>query len=288
MRVWDRRGKVEQKVVMRQEWKVSYHTHNEYCDGAGGIEEMVQAAIDAGLQTIGISSHAPLPFSSSWNMSIGRLDDYIREVHELQQRYRCQITILLGAELDYIPDARVREFQEANILPHAFDYFIGSVHYLGTRYPPPSFDSSEEGFREVLDSEYHGDIVAMTAEYYRRVREMLTVPNVRIIGHLDLIKRWNANHTYFQGDEAWYVTAVDETLRAIATSGHIVELNTAGWRRGLGEPYPAGWILERCLHYHIPVTINADAHMPAHLTWGFDRALAYLAERGITPVELEI
>ena len=268
---------------MRQELTSSYHTHNHYCDGEGRIEEVVEAAIATNLTQIGISSHAPLPFETDWNMPLGRLADYIREVREVERRYRGQITVLLGAELDFIPDPRVSDFQRQEIFPLDFDYFVGSVHFLGKGYPPRSFDGTEEVFRAILRDDYGDDIAEMVADYYNRVRQMLSLSKVRIVGHLDLIKRWNADRSYFQGDEPWYVAAVEETLRAIAASGHMVELNTAGWRKGLGDPYPAPWILRRCREHAIPVTVNSDAHTPADVTWGFDRAQICLAELGITP-----
>src|SRR6185312_569924 len=122
----------------------SYHTHNHYCDGEGQIAEMVEAAIAAGLSEIGISSHAPLPFATEWNMPPERLTDYVAEVRELQERYRHQISVLLAAEIDYIPNDAVVRFQEEALFPLGFDYFVGSVHFLGKRDSPRSFDDTEE------------------------------------------------------------------------------------------------------------------------------------------------
>jgi histidinol-phosphatase (PHP family) len=266
--------------------RASYHTHNEYCDGTGAIEEVVQAAIAAGLTQLGISSHAPLPFETDWTMPADRLANYVREVRDLKERYRNQIRIMLGAEIDFIPDPRINAFQEEWILPHGFDYFVGSVHFLGFGYPPQSFDGTEHEYREILRTDYRGDVEAMVVDYYSRVRRMLDLPGVAIAGHLDLIKRWNADHTYFTGDEPWYRDAVEETLTAISAAGTIVELNTAGWHKGLGEPYPARWILERCRDRAIPIVLNSDSHTPGEVTRGFEEGSPLLADMRITPVML--
>lgn len=271
---------------MNQAPRVSYHTHNEYCDGAGTIEDVVQAAIAAGLRQLGISSHAPLPFETDWTMAAGRLASYVREVRDLQAHYRDQIAILLGAEIDFIPDPQINAFQEEQVLPLDFDYLVGSVHFLGGGFPPRSFDGTENEYREILRRDYGGDIEAMVADYYARVRRMLTLPGVTIAGHLDLIKRWNVDHTYFMGDEPWYRDAVEETLIAIAAAGTIVELNTAGWHKGIGEPYPARWILERCRDRAIPVVLNSDSHTPGEVTRGFEQGSRWLADIGIAPVTL--
>ncbi|HVB63998.1 MAG TPA: histidinol-phosphatase [Nitrolancea sp.] len=264
----------------------SYHTHSHYCDGQGQISEMIEAAIDAGLSEIGISSHAPVPFATDWTIPPDRLAAYAAEVHELEQRYRDRIKVRFGLEIDYIPHAEVAAFQQSMIFPLGFDYFVGSVHFLGHRYPPGDFDGSDQEFREILDEEYAGDIAAMVTDYYQRMSQVPTIPGVKIIGHLDRIKRWNAGHRYFSGDEPWYREAVEQTLQSLATFGTIVELNTSGWRNGLGEPYPSSAILARCGELGIPITINSDAHTPGDVVAGFDQAHTLLADLGIVPVRL--
>src|SRR6185437_15317449 len=155
---------------------------------------------------------------AEWTMPPARLERYVAEVRELKQRYRGQIDVLLGAEIDFIPDSGVAEYQAQAIQPLGFDYFVGSVHFLGRQNPPRSFDGTEQEFREILRDEYDDEIEAMAVDYYRRMRQVPGIPGVKIIGHLDLIKRWNAAHTYFRGDEPWYRAAVDETLQAMAAS----------------------------------------------------------------------
>jgi histidinol-phosphatase (PHP family) len=265
----------------------SYHTHNQYCDGEGRIEDVVEAAIAANLTEIGISSHAPVPFETGWTMPPARLADYVREVHRVQVHFRDRITVLFGSEIDFIPDPRVVEFQQREVLPLEVDYFIGSVHFLGSRYPPRSIDGTEQEFQALLHEEYADDIEAMVVDYYGRVRGMLSLPKVKIVGHIDRIKRWNADGRYFADDEPWYRKAVDETLRAVAATDKFVELNTSAWRNGLSEPYPALWILRQCREYGIPVPVSSDAHKPADVTNGFERAQACLMELGILAGRLE-
>ncbi len=266
--------------------RTSYHTHSHYCDGEGEIVEMIDAAIAAGLNEVGITSHAPLPFETDWTMPSEQLPQYAAEVRALQERYRDRITVLFGAEIDYIPGSEVDRFQREQLFPLGFDYFVGSVHFLGERNPPSSFDGTPEEYRQILDEEYDGDIAAMVTDYYRRMQEVLMIPGVRIVGHLDRIKRFNANDVFFTGDEPWYREAVEETLQAIAASGHIMELNTSGWRHGLGAPYPGPEILARARDLGIPVTVNSDAHTPNDVNRFFDRAADLLAELGIRPVTL--
>ena len=267
------------------DWTASYHTHTYYSDGTGSVDDVIQAAIAAGLTQIGLSCHAPLPYATDWAMKADRIGDYVREIQAAQGRYRGRIQIFLASEVDYIPDDRVRAFQEDVVLPQPFDYLIGSVHSTGHEYPPYQHNSSREDFEHILTRDYSG-VPAMVSDYYARVRQMLDRPGLRIVGHLDLIKHWNEGKYYFREDEPWYRAAVEETLQAIRDAGVFVELNTSAWYKGLSNPYPSPWILERCRDLGIPVLISSDAHQPQNVTRGFERAAALLQELGIVPREL--
>lgn len=266
----------------------SFHTHSRYCDGEGSIEEVVEAAIDAGLADVGISSHAPLPFATDWNMPLSLLGDYAVEVRRLRHKYRDRIAVWLGAELDYIPGDEVGDFQRDNILSVPFDYFVGSVHFLGSDWPPRSFDGTRAVFEQILHEEYGGDIRLMVEDYYSRVCMLPGLSRVKIVGHLDVIKRWNAESSFFTEKEPWYTDCVESTLEVMARSDVVVELNTAGWLKGLGAPYPSPWILERCRDLHIPVTVSADAHTPQNVVWGFQRAEELLKSMNIQPVRPDV
>ncbi len=267
-------------------FRASLHTHNSYCDGTSSIRQVVEAAIHIGMEQIGISSHAPLPFETDWTMSLDDLPRYQDELLLEQQVHVGKIRVLRGLEIDYIPSTEIEDFQVSRIVPSSFDYFIGSVHFLGFSTPPTSFDGTEKLYRQILEQEYSGSIEAMVRDYYARVAKLADFPKVRIIGHLDVIKRWNHDNRYFTGEEKWYREAVEDALDAIARSQVMVELNTAGWRKGLKEPYPAPWILNLCRRKFIPVTITADAHTPADIAWGFGDAQALLRELKIEPTTI--
>jgi len=95
-----------------------------------------------------------------------------------RERYAGRIDVVLGMEIDFIPDSAVSAFQRQMLASHGFDYLVGSVHFLGESQPPRSFDGTETGFREILDVDYEGAIEAMVADYYRRLSLVPTVSNV--------------------------------------------------------------------------------------------------------------
>ena len=46
----------------------NYHSHCLYCDGRANMDDFIRFAISEGFTSYGISSHAPLPFSTAWTM----------------------------------------------------------------------------------------------------------------------------------------------------------------------------------------------------------------------------
>ncbi|KAA6305198.1 Histidinol-phosphatase, partial [termite gut metagenome] len=55
----------------------NYHSHCAFCDGRAPLEEFIKAAIAQGFTSYGVSSHAPLPFSTHWTMDKEKVPDYL-------------------------------------------------------------------------------------------------------------------------------------------------------------------------------------------------------------------
>lgn len=286
----------------------SYHTHNRFCDGRGEIAEYAEAAIAAGLDALGISSHAPLTFPDSAAMPAADLPAYCAEVERLREAYRGRLRIHLSLEFDYIPEMAGELWAIA--APHRFDYLIGSVHFVGldASGTPWPFDLTREGFERGLREQFGGDARRLVGAYYERVRGLAewsasagssawpdsgvrpgssagidarATNRVAIVGHLDLIKIWNRDGAYFREDDQWYRREVEAALRACLEAGLIVEVNTCGWREGLDAPYPSPWIVRRCVELGIPLVVTSDAHQPGHVADFFPEAGALLRELGV-------
>jgi histidinol-phosphatase (PHP family) len=262
-------------------WLANYHTHNRWCDGVGEIEEVVAAAIAAGLTQIGVSSHAPVPFTATYALPLARLRAYREEALRVRAEFAGQIDVLLGLELDALPE--LRTFNRDEILALGVDYTVGSVHFqrLDDTGRPWPLDASDERFAGLLRERYSGDIRALVEEHYALIAALADYPGVEIIGHIDRgVKLWNAGDRYFSEDAPWYRAAVEEALRALKATDRIIELSTAGWRRGLPDPFPSPWIVRLCRDLGIRMTVNSDAHHPNQLTYDYPRALTLLRETG--------
>jgi histidinol-phosphatase (PHP family) len=260
----------------------SYHTHNRYCDGAGEIAEYADAALAAGLEALGVSSHSPLPFPEPYAMRADDLPAYCQEVGHLRRVHARRLRVHLSLEIDYLPEYAAQVWEM--VAPFPFDYLIGSVHFVGVGADgvPSAYDLSRKGFERGLQELFGGDIRGMVAAYYGRVRSLVAWGRTAILGHLDRIKMWNAGDRYFVETEPWYRHEVEATLQACARAGIIVELNTSGWRHAVRSPYPSPWILRRCLDLDIPLVVTTDAHHPARVTEFHAEAAAVLKDIGCT------
>jgi histidinol-phosphatase (PHP family) len=259
----------------------NYHTHTHFCDGKEPPEEYVKVALSLGFKALGFSAHAPLPFANDWTLTEENLPEYIEEVTLLKKKYKNQIEIFLGLEIDYIEglmSAIDERYDSLNL-----DYKIGSVHLLEDLSSKEYFgiDGPDEEFMYLFQNVFDRDIKEMSGEYYRLMAKMVRQGGFDFIGHLDLIKKKNTENHFFREEESWYQNQVIDFLNVVKESGKIIEVNTGGIARGATkEVYPSLWILKYCNELDIPIMLNADAHSPKQLAVYFEKAFDVMREAG--------
>lgn len=259
----------------------NYHTHCFFCDGKGDPEDYIKKAISLNFHSLGFSSHAPVHLPSSWTMKEENLNNYVQTIKNLKEKYKDQIEIYCGLEIDYFPGISGPDspkFKELEL-----DYTIGSVHFMKNEDTGEylTVDGDEEEYARIIEVFFKGNVKAFVAEYYGLIRSMLSEHKPDIVGHLDLIRKNNKNQSYFNEKEDWYRGNVIKTLQAIKNSGVILEVNTGAIARGyLTTPYPSIWILEKCNELAIPITLNSDVHSPENLDTFFNESLGLLRDVG--------
>src|SRR5262249_18328624 len=83
------------------------------------------------------------------------------------------------------------------------------------------------------------------------------------------------------GDRPAEPEPVHETIAdAFAAAGVCAEVSTAGYRRALGELYPAPPLLAKLHERGVPVTLGPEAHAPGGVGREFGRAVGELHEAG--------
>ena len=280
-----------------ERWRVSLHGGHsgEFCDHAEGtLREMLEAAVAAGYHTFGVSEHVPRSAERflyaeerdrGWDMAkiTADFERYAAALTPLAEEFADRLTVLRGFEAEVIPTESYREQvrgYRARRLPDGrpvFDYCVGSVHYVREHQidgPPENWARAAEAL---------GGPEALAVRYYETVAEMVEACRPEVVGHLDLIKR-NAALAGF-GDVPLDTPRIRQAavgaLEAVRAHGGILDLNTAGWRKGLSEPYPAPWLVEHAHAMGIPFCFGDDSHSTKQVGAGLEEARLYLLRHGI-------
>ncbi|HLF93137.1 MAG TPA: histidinol-phosphatase HisJ family protein [Planctomycetota bacterium] len=246
---------------------LDYHMHTPLCKHAvGAPEEYARRAVERGIEEIGFSDHSPMPATYDPDYRMG-IDEYAEYV-EMVSRCRTAVPglrIKLGIEADYHPgtDAFVREV----IGRYAFDYVIGSVHYLGSW----GFDNPD-----LVHFYERKDVYELYREYYGLIVELARTRMYDIVGHPDVIKKFGHR------PEKDYEPLERRALEAIAEAGMALDVNTSGLRRPAKEIYPSLRMLKAARAMGIGITFGSDAHDPKHVGESFADAVAHAKAAGFT------
>lgn len=231
---------------------------------AANVERYLAAAADAGIAELGVSEHVyrftraleiwDHPF---WRQqAVDDIDAYCEFVGSTPLR--------LGLEVDYVPGAEDRTANLLDSLP--LDYVVGSVHFIGdSAVDHDGFDAWESV----------GDPALVWERYFELVAEAVRSGPFDILAHPDLVKVWGSGRPGPDRDPRFYYEPVVE---AIAESGIAVEISTAGYRKPVGEIYPAPAFAEMCVEAGATFALSSDAHRPEQVGFGYDRAMDFMAE----------
>ncbi|MCE5197773.1 MAG: histidinol-phosphatase HisJ family protein [Armatimonadota bacterium] len=247
----------------------SYHVHSTFSDGESSIHDMAQAAVQAGVNELGMSDHfvlLPGNKTVNWSMPLDALPQYFDAIEAARESVARKIIVRCGLEADFVPEA-AGELKEI-LCEHAFDYVIGSVHFVSS-FP---IDEHERHW-EAISQPQRDDIIR---SYWDNVAKMAKSGLFDIVGHMDLYKKFGHSASCDISD--YILNALD----AIAEADMAVELNTSGWHKPVQEAYPSAMILRGCYRRGIPVLITADAHTPTDITRDFARAAQLLCGIGYT------
>ena len=251
--------------------KCNFHTHTTFCDGKSTPEEVVKSAVKKGFWAIGFSGHIYTSFDESYCMSKEGTAEYIREILRLRDVYAGKIKIFLGIEADYCSNEDI----------DPFDYAIGSVHYVLKNGEYIPVDETAEIQLDAVNRHYNGDFMSFAEDYFA------CVSNVKgeIVGHLDLISKFNEDGTLFDEKDPRYVKAAENAITALISKDKIFEINTGAMSRGYRKtPYPSENLLRIIKEKGGKIMINSDAHEAANIDFAFDEALALAKKCGFTEI----
>ena len=137
-------------------------------------------------------------------------------------------------------------------------------------------------FQNALPEYFYGKVEDEAyLEYFESILDNLAVFDCfDVYGHLDYIVRYGPNTNKFYSYEK-YKDILDKILRTIIQKGKGIEINTGGFKYGLGHPNPTEEILTRYRELGGEIiTIGADAHTPEHIAFDFHKIPQLLTDCG--------
>lgn len=244
------------------------------------MRELVQAAVDYGFESFGISSHAPLPFDPSWSMKPDQVHAYNKTFALLKEEYADQIDLYKGLELDYVRGLNHVHSPVINQLKA--EYLIGSVHVIG------AFDDGEycaidgdlDKFKRGVAQFYGGDMKRATRDYFQLNMEMVDQGGIDIIGHMDKVVVVASKCGFQLQEESWYSAMLCELLELCRQQGTIVEINTKSRERE-GIFFPSHKHFKLLKESGVQLMVNTDCHRVEQMCVGMDEAYTLLLEVGI-------
>lgn len=247
----------------------NFHTHTTFCDGKNTAEEMVVAAIEKGFTALGFSSHSDM---------IVDFAAYTDEIARLKAKYADKIRIFCGLELEL---AKPRPDYLPTDSHYPLSYLIGSHHFISA--PDGAFFAIDNTAEELLcgiRDHFGNSPEAFVRAYYAALRSTLGM-KFDIVGHPDLIRKFNRRIPWLDESAAWYREELALTAEAIAASAKLVEVNTGAISRGwLDDAYPSAEFRELLRERGVRFILSSDAHSTEGLDCAFDRyasAERYLA-----------
>ena len=142
-------------------------------------------------------------------------------------------------------------------------------------------DESPELLRSNIDKYYGGDIYAFCGDYFSLAASFAGDYDVSIIGHFDLVTKFNEGNALFDTGDKRYISAADGALKTLADAGKILEINTGAMSRGYRtEPYPSKEILKKWRSLNGKIIFSGDAHSAESLCFAFDVARKTALECG--------
>lgn len=264
------------------------HTHTHFCRHGSGedTEAFISRAIELGFTTYSLTEHMPypeeflqkMPYSQECLDSLRILgndfDAYIREMEIIKKKYRDKIHLLIGSEIDFLPEQQdYTRYMLKEYGPYLEDGLL-SVHVLKGIKGWHSVDYCPEDLKAGV-IEYYLGYEQYQLAYYRAVKEALVADlgpyKPKRISHLTLCNKFQ--HCFIKDGIVTEAVqkAVGDILDYMKRHGYSLDVNAAGlYKEYCCEIYPSPWIIEQARRLRIEMVYGSDSHAVADVGRGYD------------------
>ena len=250
-----------------------YHLHTNFSsDGRSSMEDMIKRAIELELKDICFTDHYDYDNPYINPDTLIDYHNYTKVYEKLKEKYADQISIKLGIEIGLQP--QILKKMEDFIKDYPFDFIIGSTHTV-ERIDLGGIDGSKF-------FEQKGKKAAYKIYFEDMLNNVKNSDAFDVYGHLDYVIRYGGYETksFSYSD---FSDVLDEILKTIIHRGKGIEINTSGYRYGLGQAHPSNEVIRRYRELGGEIiTVGSDGHSVDHICSGFDMAYKLLLEEGFS------
>jgi histidinol-phosphatase (PHP family) len=256
--------------------KIDGHIHTPFCPHGttDSFESYIERAISLGYEQITFTEHAPLPngFIDSTptkdsGMNLSAIEEYFYKLTILKEKYKENITILSGLEIDYIEGFEEETKNFLNEYGPFIEDSILSVHFLHHKDNWDCLDYSSEVFAEMTLK--FGSVDKLYEQYFRTVLKSVTTDlgpyKPKRIGHITLVRKFQKLYPA----KKTFLPEINEILLAMKNNQYELDYNGAGiYKEYCGQPYPTAEIVQKALEYGIKIVYGSDAHQSRDINQG--------------------
>ena len=221
----------------------NYHTHTILCNHAWGTcEEYIKRAIDSGIKYMGFSEHVPFIFpdgsESFYRLHTAEVEVYFFELYRLREKYKDQIEIKIGFEMEYHPIYFDEMLSCAK--RYGAEYLILGQHFINQKA------GNGDGLYVLLKNCSYDDL----SEYVNCIVNGIKSGVFSYVAHPDIFN--------YIGENEFYNKQMTKLCVASREYNIPLEINFLGIRERRAYPDRRFWEIageERC-----PVIFGFDAH----------------------------
>ena len=137
-------------------------------------------AINFKLRTIGLSDHFPYEFLEEieripyeeYAITLPEIEEYLKTSEELKEKYRENIKVRIGFEIDYFKNQESALSIHLNPIKKRLDFILGSIHILNFFNGKGAWGFDDSRFRSDYDF-YGADKVYLF--YYKSLQNMINL-----------------------------------------------------------------------------------------------------------------
>lgn len=240
-----------------------YHVHTEFSDDSKyPLEELIKDAIKLHIDDICLTDHvdygikvdldsmAKIKYRGNEPFTNVDYEKYSKDIRRMQEKYSDKIKIKMGLEFGI--QMHTIDKYEALFKRYPFDFIILSVHQVNDKeFWTQDFQKGKS--QKEYNEAYYNEILGIIKKY----------KNYSVLGHLDLIVRYDENGVYpFENVKP----IIEDILKIVINDNRGIEFNTSYHRYGLKDTTPSMEILR--LYHKLGgkiITIGSDSHKPEHL-----------------------